>query len=514
MNWDVAHKVAAIASVQAHRDLGVDRAGYVHVHAALTRAGVDVLARPMPTLFGVYQPGRAAEEPSVLLNARLNIVTQRHTAAHELGHHRLGHGAAFDVELDRARMRGRYHLAAQLLWRASDAGFDLALMNLMHMWDQTGQSERAEHLAQQAFEAGDATLVADLADTRHYATRLRQDRDKAISLYLQAHEAGDPDVWEPLALLRKEEGDHEGAEELCREAARTGTRAALGALARMRAEAGAPEEAERLAREAADAGDTRSLQLLAELREKAGDRDRAERLYRQAADAEELGALVSLARLREEAGDGEGAERLYRQAIDARHYEPIGTLADLRNQAGDYEGAERLYQYLADHDPYGLGWLGWVKEVTGDPVQAERLYQRAIDAGDARSRGFLTEMRIKSGDLEEAERLAQHGVDAGDPEAPRLLALVKEEAGDLDAAERLYSQLVDSEDAPGVAEDLARMRERAGDLNGARHWYRQAVDSGVGELENLARVIATATCPAAEIVRYGLEPDGAPSGPW
>ncbi|WP_329574964.1 ImmA/IrrE family metallo-endopeptidase [Kitasatospora sp. NBC_01250] len=38
--------------------------------------------------------------PAVLLNADLDVITQRHTAAHELGHHRLGHRSAADDNLD------------------------------------------------------------------------------------------------------------------------------------------------------------------------------------------------------------------------------------------------------------------------------------------------------------------------------------------------------------------------------------------------------------------------------
>jgi Zn-dependent peptidase ImmA (M78 family) len=105
VNWDVAHKVAAIAAVQAHRDLAVERTGYVDVFAALRADKVVGIARPMPRLFGVYY-ARADSGPGVLLNASLDIVTQRHTAAHELGHHRLDHRTAFDQELDRAARWG------------------------------------------------------------------------------------------------------------------------------------------------------------------------------------------------------------------------------------------------------------------------------------------------------------------------------------------------------------------------------------------------------------------------
>lgn len=101
MNWALAHRIASIAAVQAHRDLGIDRTQYVHVHRALGAAKVIGMAQPMPRLFGVYL-SPADNGPAVLLNASLNAVTQRHTAAHELGHHRLGHRTAADEELDPA----------------------------------------------------------------------------------------------------------------------------------------------------------------------------------------------------------------------------------------------------------------------------------------------------------------------------------------------------------------------------------------------------------------------------
>ncbi|WP_416972264.1 ImmA/IrrE family metallo-endopeptidase [Streptomyces sp. 4F14] len=101
MNWALAHRIASIAAVQAHRDLGIDRTQYVHVHRALGTAEVIGMAQPMPRLFGVYF-SPADKGPAVMLNASLNAITQRHTAAHELGHHRLGHRTAADEELDPA----------------------------------------------------------------------------------------------------------------------------------------------------------------------------------------------------------------------------------------------------------------------------------------------------------------------------------------------------------------------------------------------------------------------------
>lgn len=105
MNWNVAHRIAGIAANQAHRDLKVDRGGYVRVHAALQAAGLIGMAQPMPRLFGVYRD-ESADGPAVLLNADLDVVTQRHTAAHELGHHRLRHRSSYDAELDPSRRWG------------------------------------------------------------------------------------------------------------------------------------------------------------------------------------------------------------------------------------------------------------------------------------------------------------------------------------------------------------------------------------------------------------------------
>lgn len=101
MNWTMAHRIAGIAAAQAHRDLGIDRTEYVPVHRALQAAELIGMAQPMPRLFGVYY-SPADNGPAILLNATLDVITQRHTAAHELGHHRLNHRTAADNELNPA----------------------------------------------------------------------------------------------------------------------------------------------------------------------------------------------------------------------------------------------------------------------------------------------------------------------------------------------------------------------------------------------------------------------------
>lgn len=91
MSWQAANRIANIAAAQAHHALGVDPVRYpVQVAPAIYRAGLAQAWRPLSTLFGAYltYPGGVA---GVLVNANMTRAVRRHTAAHELGHHRLGH---------------------------------------------------------------------------------------------------------------------------------------------------------------------------------------------------------------------------------------------------------------------------------------------------------------------------------------------------------------------------------------------------------------------------------------
>lgn len=98
--WLQAHRAANLVAAQAHDDLGVDPSRFpVDVYAAITTAGVKLMWQPLPRAFGLYlNPVRS--RPGILLNNRVDLAVQRHTAAHELGHHLLGHGSRVDVDLD------------------------------------------------------------------------------------------------------------------------------------------------------------------------------------------------------------------------------------------------------------------------------------------------------------------------------------------------------------------------------------------------------------------------------
>ncbi|OEJ21635.1 hypothetical protein AS594_39635 [Streptomyces agglomeratus] len=96
MSWNSAHGAAMIAAAQAHEDLlaGVD--DYVDVFGALHRAGVEVMGQKLGGLLGLYVDSSQGGVPGCLVNTGLEEVGMRHTAAHELGHHRMGHGTSID----------------------------------------------------------------------------------------------------------------------------------------------------------------------------------------------------------------------------------------------------------------------------------------------------------------------------------------------------------------------------------------------------------------------------------
>lgn len=97
MRWDVAHRVASIAAVHAHRDYGVDRSTYVDLFAAIRAANIDCMAQPLPRLLGMYVAPRD-DGPAILVNSGQDEIGIRHSAGHELGHHVLGHTSRWDED--------------------------------------------------------------------------------------------------------------------------------------------------------------------------------------------------------------------------------------------------------------------------------------------------------------------------------------------------------------------------------------------------------------------------------
>ncbi|MEU3862804.1 tetratricopeptide repeat protein [Streptomyces sp. NPDC028722] len=394
----------------------------------------------------------------------------------------------------RQRLQWAYHL-----WRkAAETGHPYAQPPLV--WDR----ERAETMARQAADTGDARVMKNLGRMREEAG----DREGAEALYRQAADTGDVIALNRLGRMHEEAGDGEGAEALYRQAADTGDGVALNRLGRIREQAGDREGAEALYRQAADTGSPVALADLARMREEAGDRESAEVLARQASAAGYTLALKILAVMREEAGDWEGAEVLHRYGVDAGYPHAVADLALLREKAGDREGAEVLARQAADSGSTdGLERLALMREEAGDQEGAEMLVWQAADAGYPLALVKLAQMRQLAGDQEGAEVLARRadaeGVGRNRGRGDLLIRMeLRECAGDREGAETLAWQAVDT-GHPHALITLAKLREKAGDQEGAETLYRQAADVGEFPLG-----------PEGRWLPYGLDPDGSPTPPW
>lgn len=86
----------------------------VDVYDAIRRSNLWLMFQPLEGLFGIYQ--KAGDAAGVVINVKVHPALQRFTAAHELGHHVLGHDNSHDPE-DNIRQfsnLGSQELEAQL----------------------------------------------------------------------------------------------------------------------------------------------------------------------------------------------------------------------------------------------------------------------------------------------------------------------------------------------------------------------------------------------------------------
>lgn len=91
---------ATLAAARLHRDLGLQAAavrdnGRIDIFDVIARLNLPLILRPLDGLLGAYLRDPA---PGVLVTTKRPLSVQRFTAAHELGHHRLGHKPSLDDE--------------------------------------------------------------------------------------------------------------------------------------------------------------------------------------------------------------------------------------------------------------------------------------------------------------------------------------------------------------------------------------------------------------------------------
>jgi IrrE N-terminal-like domain len=97
--WRAAHRIAMFAASKAHAAYGVDTDNRIDVFHIIADAGILLAFQPMQKLSGavVLEPGAP---PGIIINANHPLSRQRYTAAHELGHYFMHHGASIDPDHD------------------------------------------------------------------------------------------------------------------------------------------------------------------------------------------------------------------------------------------------------------------------------------------------------------------------------------------------------------------------------------------------------------------------------
>jgi len=89
-----ARREGSLAAQRMRRRLGLPLEQRVDVFAVIEAEGIWLMFQPLRELFGFYR--RVGDVAGIVINTNHPASLQRYTAAHELGHHVLGHGFSLD----------------------------------------------------------------------------------------------------------------------------------------------------------------------------------------------------------------------------------------------------------------------------------------------------------------------------------------------------------------------------------------------------------------------------------
>ena len=95
-----ARENAEIGAARELVRLSVDQSQPVDIFSVIERAGIWLLFQPLKDLQGVYLKDSETGGHLIVINSRRPLSLQRLTAAHEYGHHVLGHEASLDHAAD------------------------------------------------------------------------------------------------------------------------------------------------------------------------------------------------------------------------------------------------------------------------------------------------------------------------------------------------------------------------------------------------------------------------------
>jgi Zn-dependent peptidase ImmA (M78 family) len=138
--------------------------GRINVFGAIDHFGLPLMFQPMEGLLGAYLVTPSA---GVLINTRRPLTVRRYTAAHELGHYRLGHQPSLDGE----DMIGRTPFTDRLVYDEKEAEADaFAITFLLPNWLVSGQMKRHGWTPASMKEAAAVYQLALRAGTSYEAT--------------------------------------------------------------------------------------------------------------------------------------------------------------------------------------------------------------------------------------------------------------------------------------------------------------------------------------------------------
>lgn len=126
-SYEKARLAGAHAAQREHRRLGTNLRERIPIFEVIEAARIWLFFRPLHNLYGAYM--REGEGAGIVINSQHPVSLQRFTAAHEYGHHILGHSASAD---DEARIYRRAGQSVQEVAAQSFAGEFLMPVQLVN----------------------------------------------------------------------------------------------------------------------------------------------------------------------------------------------------------------------------------------------------------------------------------------------------------------------------------------------------------------------------------------------
>jgi tetratricopeptide (TPR) repeat protein len=298
---------------------------------------------------------------------------------------------------------------------------------------------------------------------------------------------GDPNsrIW--LATILASRNRIDEAEQVLRDAIRTGVVDGHSRLGSLLADWGRLDEAEQLLRDGIAGADPDAWFGLAEVLKKKNRLDEAEQVLREA---------IVTGRFDESAGGGGG---------------PRYWLTVLLRDQGRHEDAERVCRdSVAAGVPEARYWLATQLTEEGRLDEAEQVWRDAVTADEQAARYRLSWLLLDQDRVDETLDLWRDAITSSQPRAHTGMASVLETLGRTDEAEQARRDAIAASE-PNSRSELARFLENQGRVAEAEQLWREAIAAGE-QFTGLVSLLKKLGRPeeARQIECFGLNPDGSP----